>query len=229
MGPLWSVSIEEQFYLLWPTIAKYKSKRLLLFVAFAVIVVSNCSLLYLGLHHAERNFGVWTNSFVQFYFFGLGAILSLLLNGRIPINSAGLRLGTITGGLLCWGLASAVFQVQSPGRMATVPDLIAGYLCIAGGAVLIFLGILGLPSRFLPSSLIYLGKISYGLYVFHNFAILLAGWVRDSLPLSLRMGGMRAILSFGFTVAFASVSYRWLETPFLRMKRRFTIVDSRPV
>ena len=54
----------------------------------------------------------------------------------------------------------------------------------------------------------YLGRVSYGLYVFHVAAI--------RLTESLGVGA-----AFLLTVAAAAVSYRYLETPFLRLKDRF--------
>jgi peptidoglycan/LPS O-acetylase OafA/YrhL len=94
---------------------------------------------------------------------------------------------------------------------------------------LILLAFLGSESRFTCSpALIYLGRISYGLYVYH----LLAVWIADRvlvMPSSVWRGGFRFVLAFGITVSLAAISYRFLETPFLNLKRQFTYVPSRPV
>jgi peptidoglycan/LPS O-acetylase OafA/YrhL len=69
--------------------------------------------------------------------------------------------------------------------------------------------------------LVYLGRISYGLYMFHTTVITacvaLLGW-------------WGAPVSGVVTVALAAASYRWFEAPFLRLKaRRFTrVLSSRP-
>ena len=74
--------------------------------------------------------------------------------------------------------------------------------------------------------LVWLGRISYGLYMTHELGLWaarrLAGrsWASD-LPTSL--------VALGLTVALASGSYYGLERPFLRLKRRWTRVPSRPV
>ena len=75
-----------------------------------------------------------------------------------------------------------------------------------------------------PRPAVYLGKISYGLYVFHTTGIHLAD---THLP-TLRHSGRMAVALL-FTVAAAALSYRFIETPFLRLKERFEVVQSRPV
>ena len=74
----------------------------------------------------------------------------------------------------------------------------------------------------------YLGTISYGLYVFHIAAIY--GTVRVlGLPVlaGVSNGPMITATSLGLTIAAAAVSYRYLERPFLQLKRRFTSIDGR--
>lgn len=74
----------------------------------------------------------------------------------------------------------------------------------------------------------YLGTISYGLYVFHLAAI---WFVVKALSLSgsavLANGPVITGMSLGLTIVLAAMSYRYLERPFLRLKRRFTSVDGR--
>ncbi|MGA8795057.1 MAG: hypothetical protein WB498_19210, partial [Candidatus Binatus sp.] len=87
--------------------------------------------------------------------------------------------------------------------------------------------------------LIYLGKISYGLYVYQQIALfaarlLLFRGVLDGMLVAAGLPPWSAfpvylILAFGLNVALAAVSYRWLEAPFLRLKERFTRVPSRAV
>jgi peptidoglycan/LPS O-acetylase OafA/YrhL len=105
--------------------------------------------------------------------------------------------------------------------------MLFGYPAIAVGALLIFLSALGSPLA--PGWLRYLGKISYGLYVFHLLAIhysirLLGGQVH-----TLRAFAAYWSLGLVSTFVLAVLSYRYFESPFLRLKERFTRIQSRPV
>jgi peptidoglycan/LPS O-acetylase OafA/YrhL len=116
-----------------------------------------------------------------------------------------------------------------------VAESLAGWPLVLAGAALMLLGMLGMPRRFLPAPLIYLGRISYGLYLIHIFFFWLAydkckPWLArlcDAAGLGAWQGTVGALAAFAATVFCASVLHRTVEMPFLRLKRRFTFVRSR--
>jgi peptidoglycan/LPS O-acetylase OafA/YrhL len=73
-------------------------------------------------------------------------------------------------------------------------------------------------------AVVYLGRISYGLYVFHVFAAMTIGYVAGPIWWPIRIP-----LTFGATLACGALSYRWLEQPFLQFKARFTHIPSSPI
>jgi peptidoglycan/LPS O-acetylase OafA/YrhL len=76
--------------------------------------------------------------------------------------------------------------------------------------------------------LIYLGRISYGLYIFHVLGLMITEFTISHEGSSLGRYLFRNAVAFAITIALAAVSYRWLETPFLTLKQRFTHILSRP-
>jgi peptidoglycan/LPS O-acetylase OafA/YrhL len=68
--------------------------------------------------------------------------------------------------------------------------------------------------------LVYLGKISFGLYVFHALSLYFVEAVIAHAS-SVLFQLSRIALTFVITVFFAALSYRFLELPFLRFKQRF--------
>lgn len=91
---------------------------------------------------------------------------------------------------------------------------------------MVILSVLGiqLGDRLVIRSLTHLGKISYGLYVFHQSCLAVCWKDHPSAG-----GAIAAKLAgFFFTIVVAMLSYRYFESPFLRLKERFARVLSRP-
>jgi peptidoglycan/LPS O-acetylase OafA/YrhL len=231
MGPLWSISVEEQFYLFAPWIVKRLNRKFLYGFCAALILVANAWLFYLGKVRAADN-SIWFNSFVQFECFAAGILLCLVLRGQLPRLTMWSRVALLTGSLSCWlyagyGLHARFVDPGNPGPWA----LICGYALAALGCVLLLLAFLGVSPKLLPGWAIYLGRISYGLYVYHRFAayitskLLIGHLASFKSPLYL----LKGVLALGLTFLMAELSYRYFETPFLQMKKRHTVIQSQPV
>jgi peptidoglycan/LPS O-acetylase OafA/YrhL len=65
--------------------------------------------------------------------------------------------------------------------------------------------------------LVYFGKISFGLYIFHIFSLNIAAGL-----MQYRSGFLQTVLGFGMTVILASASYQLMEKPLLRWKERYS-------
>lgn len=72
-----------------------------------------------------------------------------------------------------WFVASLVFGVQADTPHSTVFGAPIGWALVLLGTVLLFLSLLGTSSRYLPDPVVYLGRISYGLYLFHELVYFL--------------------------------------------------------
>ena len=72
----------------------------------------------------------------------------------------------------------------------------------------------------------YLGRISYGVYLLHNFMPLLVPWALGVVGLAYPASTLaRLPLLLGSTVVLAAASWRWLEQPINAQKRRFPYID----
>jgi peptidoglycan/LPS O-acetylase OafA/YrhL len=238
VGILWSISVEEQFYLLWPGLVLLgRNRARVLAATLAVTGVSLASMLWLA-HHGAVNRIFRFNSFTQFLMFATGAQLALFththkLSWKLPV-----RLGVAALGVACWFFAESTFHLIGWGELRQAGVRVAaGYCLVAVGAALIFAAAVDIHADSVPGWLRYLGKISYGLYVFHLLMLYFTIWLFGQVSHALGFHG-HALTAFkvsvpvaalGFTLAAASLSYRWLETPFLRLRKRFTVVASRAV
>jgi len=236
MRALWSLSVEEQFYLGWPVLARSCSPAVIVAVCIGLIALGQGALLWLARNPAQQpmlHVTAWVNSLVQFQFFALGALLALLLGGRQPKVPSWARAAMIAVTAAAMLAASGVCGIKRAQPWHSAGSLTAGYLLAGLGCVLLFAAVLGLPKRIVPAWAIYLGRISFGLYVFHETGFFLA----DALQRRFAYGASGAhwaltlaankALSLAFTVALASASYQFWEKPFLRIKDRFTFIQSR--
>ena len=241
--PLWCVSIEEQFYLFWPATMRKLSARGLLITAACILAVASLTRWYLGIRHTWES-RVWCNTFAQLDAIAFGIILAVLLVGKPPRLTRLHRAALFLGGFVCLLIAGSYFRIKFD--PVTTSRLLLGYPVAALGAVAIFLATLhpnpvpevagaeGSSSaakriRVMGrESFIYLGRVSYGLYTFHIIGLMTSDYAVHHQDSSLGCYLLRNSVALAVTILLAAISYRWLESPFLTLKQRFTHVPSRP-
>ena len=86
IGPLWSVSVEEQFYIVWPILVLFLTRRRLGIVCAMGWILSQLTLIYLCHENAAIVPTIWANSLVHLQYFVLGAGLSLFIQGGVTAN-----------------------------------------------------------------------------------------------------------------------------------------------
>ncbi len=230
---LWFISLQEQFYLFWPATMRKLSARGLLIAAAAMLMVANLTRWYLAAQHTWET-KIWCNTFVQLDGIALGIILAVLLAGRAPRIAPLQRAALFIGGFTCLVLAGYYFRIKFD--PLTTPRLLLGYPTAALGAAALLLATLRPEASssarswrmWVVNSLAYLGRISYGLYVFHILGLMVSDYTVHDQQASLSRYVLRNAVAFAVTVVLAAISYRCLETPFLTMKQRFSRVLSRP-
>lgn len=214
-GILWSVSIEEQFYLSWPLVLRFS--RNLKSVCIALLTAATAYRIWLVAIHA-REIAFWQSTFSRIDAIAFGALLAVILDGAVPKVGTTIRLTVFaTGAALIVG-AGGFGSISGPLALITFP-------AVAAGCSLTLYAVLVdqfRPGRF-ARALTNLGRISYGLYVFHWLALVIVGSllpIRD--PIS--RAATHALFSFILTVILAAASYRWLESRFLVLKERYAFV-----
>jgi peptidoglycan/LPS O-acetylase OafA/YrhL len=231
MLPLWTVSIEEQFYIVWPALA-LRGSVFLKRAAWSVIGLS--VLATFGLRSVAENptLMVWTSSLVHFQFFAIGSLIAIHFARSLPTYGAIARAAMAVAGTLLVLFAAGPLHINNEGfwgaeTAVSAPLMVLGYEVMAIGIVLIFLAFLGAArgKSSIPGWLTYLGKISYGLYVFHYLALQICKSLSDRFNIH---AGFRTYGAAALTLAMAMLSYRFFEKPFLLLKDRFAFVHSRP-
>lgn len=214
-----------------PLVIATGGQRILWAVSIATFGLSYGTIAYYTLMTAAGDQGQWPNTLVHLQFFGAGAIIALSLRGRIPSIPGWSRLLCVALAVTCWFIAIQVCGVKSWDPHPTLPGALAGWMLILAGAMLFFFALFGLAAHRIPSMIAYLGRISFGLYVFHSLMLLFTfehilrtlgvarnNWMSDLLGTSIALT---------LTVAAATLSFTCFEKPILSLKRRFTYVAAR--
>jgi peptidoglycan/LPS O-acetylase OafA/YrhL len=229
INPLWSLSVQEQFYFAWPPLVRNLGERGLLVAAGVMLFVSNSVRLAIFLAHVGSERYIKFNTFTRLDPIALGIIAAVLLRGRSPAlsNVRRVLLFVISFAVL-W--AAAIFlHTEADGVEAVHLLSVIGYPLVALSSIGILLSVLvNSPPWYAFKPLVYLGRISYGLYVFHLLGLKLADVIGAHASFGGRFVKGQGLLGFLLTVAMAMISYHALEKPFLRMKVRFSHVLSRP-
>lgn len=203
---MWSLSIEEQFYLIFPFVlyALFRFKVRPLYICSALLVLSFVYSVYLL--SVGSNELLFYGSFGRFWELLVGACLALYKSRGV--NSRGVNdvLEVVGAGLICWAVVKYDSGMPFPGPAALAPTLGTALIIAAGGKGRIVSPVLKLKP------VIWVGLISYGLYLWH-WPIFV--FVRHIDPLA---DGITMLLASLLALGLSIASYNWLEQP-IRKKR----------
>ena len=137
--PLWSVSIEEQFYLTWPLIVRRVSQMTMVAIAVGLLGVATATRFYLGAHHRWES-QVWCNTLVQLDPIALGILMAVLLRGAVPQLTKLARAALTVAGVACIASGALYFGIKND--PLTTARIVLGYPAVALGCVLLLFSVL---------------------------------------------------------------------------------------
>jgi peptidoglycan/LPS O-acetylase OafA/YrhL len=215
LGHLWSLAIEEQFYLVWPTV-------LVLFLGLRrkttwVTVILVAAIVAIGVHRAL----MWEHGTSWlFIFLRTDTRADSLLVGAL-LACLWVRRRTPTKGLVpaAWIASGVLLLCVEFSRPDTGFVYLGGFTVVAIAVAVLVLATLdsSWPGNHLLSlaPLRAIGRVSYGLYLWHLpvfFAVLHYGIHWSAV--------VRVIVAYGASAALTTLSWILVETPALRVKRR---------
>ena len=218
--PLWSVSLEEQFYLVWPWFILL-ARRNLVKVSAAMLVLASVARVAL-LTVDARDEAFWTFTITRLDPIALGVLMAVARSNRgsLPALSAPKQWLLFVGGFVSWPVLYLVTGWSRP-----VAALVRFPLVALAAAGILWAAIVstGRLRRLLVHRwMVRMGTLSYGMYVLHYAVLALCILlVHDAIGASALASVVIPVVAFVLTWLLAEASYRWLETPFLRMRKRF--------
>lgn len=225
---LWSIGVEEQFYLVWPLLVKWFRKHFLSFILTFVTLKAGITVLLEMIIHSgydpiwmQKAFRIWVLLQVEQMAIGaIGAwvlfnrkqaVLQFLYNRMVFTMALLLTLSLFIVPVHHWWInfAEAALFVIVIMNLSTNPDIR-----------------LSMEGRWIT----VLGNISYGIYMYHTLCITVCLFMLKYLGVHQGNALMFSILLYSLsvmsTIVVAYVSYEFFETRFLELKERFMVVKS---
>jgi peptidoglycan/LPS O-acetylase OafA/YrhL len=226
-GAYWSLAVEEQFYLVWPTLIRWFKPRTMLILCVAGFLLGAPERAIL-IHYRGLNFGDMQWPFSRLDGLFLGAVIALyreVFRRVVPMRWAviAVSLGVAMylfllifhqeelqgAGVSLWVLGVMAFALVSAGVIAAVehrPPLLIRALTL--------------------KPLLLAGRYSYGIYIYHLLVYFLMRWVwfryfDAKIGYHIITSAAFIAVTIGITFAFAAASFHWYEAPILRLKRFF--------
>jgi len=222
LGPLnhtWSLAIEEQFYLTWPLIL-LASLRIRLSRTSITILMSGLTLALFA--HRMMLYQSGT-SWWRIYFgtdthaegLLIGCIAALCREHFLAINDQAKKVLQATTALFCWCIAYLMMTLSFGPSYASM----CAFLAVPLMTGIVVLAVTIAPSPMARAVLTspqarYLGQRSYSLYLWHY---LITEYWLPTWPLQ-RIYGIP--IAIGISLGLAKLSFRFVESPFLRLKNK---------
>lgn len=220
---IWSIGVEEQFYLFWPTILKFNPQKVfficLIFILFYPFLPHFLQFYLIRIDAESETILLVEKIFevLKFNAMATGALFSLLYFNQNQLLFKILKFSKIIKKIivvipfLIWFIGIDLSFFQTP------------VYSIFFGLVIIFIVEGTFVKFFEIKPLKFLGKISYGIYMYHWIILILflelfSPYFKESY---LLINLLLYLLVMGITIITSYISFIYFERPILRYKERF--------
>ena len=207
----WTLSVEEQFYIIWPFLVKVLNQRWLARLCVVLILLVPFVRWFVW-----NEFGwMWTYMMTPLRAdaFAFGAIVAIV--GHQQLRRLAIYCLYVGFPLLMWLVLTGSYKRDS--LLVATGGYTLNALVAAASLVLVLGHRKGLLSTL---TMRHIGKVSYGMYIYHPLCLVAASFLLhtgDGIA-----GSLIQLLVVSFlTIGVASISFYVFEIPFLQLKRRF--------
>lgn len=226
LNPLWSLCIEEHFYLVIPILVLLVPLRKIHLLFWSIILVSIAFRIYATLTVEYNWFTIYVHTLSRCDVLAIGGLLAYYhKTNRFQTSMP----NYLVGGIFIYLLF--VMSIVDNSDYTTISLAVWKKYLFILPMFLLFLGVV-LNKNSTPGflhwmkvnkSVDYLGKVSFGLYLYHSIVLDLISpiaWINDSALLKL------SIALFG-TILISALSYEFFEKQVLKLKSKFEVIKTR--
>jgi len=219
----WSLAVEEQYYLIWPCLILLLPRRWLVTAAVIMTAIGPLFrlLMFIGwryLESSDSGLSLYISTPTALDSLGIGSLIAIMMSSelgrsrtrrwmRIAVPSIGLVLALVVGTGNWWHVV--LFD--------TATAMLFGWLIYRASS-----GFKGIAGRLLSlPPLVFVGRISYGIYVYHPLVPPVVAVFAAALGLSLPGGAWKILTFCALTLLVSAVSWYCFERPINNLKRHF--------
>ena len=225
----WSLAVEEQFYIIFPLIVWYLDSKKLKYLCMVLVCIAISTRFIISLIYPGNDI-IWANTLSNFDFLAGGALLAIFLfRNELPSLSLLLKRITLISGVLYFALLPLAFHQNPFNPRFRLGDAHGQlFLIFLLPVVLCLILLLKIKKNTLLNAFfgnkvfVFLGKISYGLYLYHFIIFFWIDHFLKVFPYSKNIGLFFIVfVKFFITIGISYISYITIEKTFLNFKRHF--------
>ena len=222
LNPLWSISIEEHFYLVIPFLIMISPIKYLKYILASIVLLSFGFRIYATLAVPDNWMTIYMHTFSQMDLLAIGGLLAIYhINKPLKFN-----IGAGFYALFLFAFIILLTLVDTKDYHTVYLASIKKYLFTIP-LLFLFIGFVFNENSLLNKLkhqkwLNYFGKISYGIYLYNAFIIDLldrVNWLHQHYAVKL-------FFDISLTLIAATLSYELFEKQFLKLKRKFQVIKT---
>lgn len=237
ISTIWSIGVEEQFYIFWPWVIKAKKENRVKLIAFIVVLLPLLKILFILIYKLTQ-----INAFNTFYILltytrfdsmAIGALFAFLaFYKRIELGKVKLKYETFIGRIIQIVTYILVILFFIFGNIHPALFNLLNYeifpvlfgICILNLATNKY-SIVNLENNFIS----YLGKISYSIYLNHMVVLFIFFPYLNSMLVGFSIVTKNLIIfpvTLILVIGISILTYNWYEKQFLKLKHKFSHVKT---
>ncbi len=222
----WSLAVQEQFYMLWPIVVLTLPRRWFI-PAMAAFILFGLGFRIFCIVTETSTITRWVTLFGCVDSFAVGALIAYLKESKrlqnLPLLSPTILFALPLAAFACFFLGRALMTLSENNVWLALTESVDEIFL----AWLLAMSITGVKGRYGAilswTPLVYLGRISYGVYVYHVFIIILVSPLLATYGITeIHASIARLAILLTLTIALSSFSWHYLEQPFIAWKNDLT-------